>query len=73
MEILNSQNDIDTLWNLFIRKFLISFVDYNKKTNKPDEHLYKVELNKIFAYVINHGKKYLLKFLDEKYLDIFPF
>lgn len=62
-ELLNSQNDIDTLWNLFIRKFLISFVDYNKKTNKPDEHLYKVELNKIFAYVINHGKRYLLKFL----------
>jgi len=52
--ILN--NEIECLCNLFLKKFLISFVDYNKKLNKSSENVTTPEMAKIFEFTINKSK-----------------
>jgi hypothetical protein len=41
-ELYNSTNDIEILWSLFIKKYLISYVDHMKRMNKKDENLKQI-------------------------------
>jgi hypothetical protein len=53
------QTDIEPIWNLFVKKYLISFVDSNKKMKLADE-VYKPILIDIFMTVQTKGKFYLI-------------
>ncbi len=62
-ELFNSQNEIESLWLLFVKKFLISFVDYNKRMPGSYEEC-KGDIVQIFANVVMKGK---LKYIDIYY------
>jgi hypothetical protein len=59
-DLYTSTSEIETLWTLFIKKFIISFVDYKKKNPKLPETLYKPHLVNIFAHTIMKGKYFLI-------------
>jgi hypothetical protein len=56
-ELYNSPSDMELLWNLFVKKYLISFVDLTKKGSiKLSENIYKPVLVDLFNNVKQRGK-----------------
>jgi hypothetical protein len=56
-DLYTSPQDIEMLWNLFVKKYLISFVDFNKKAVvKLQDETYKPILIDIFMNVTQRGK-----------------
>ena len=58
-EITNSICEMENLWNLFVRKYLISYVDDVKKNNKTISKGASDEIKKIYDHVNNIVKNNL--------------
>lgn len=62
-DLFNSNEQIEPLWNLFIKKYLTAFVDY-AKTHKFVQFDYKLVLTDIFTFSINKSKVELINFIS---------
>lgn len=61
-ELTNSENDMDSLWNLFIRKYFISFVDFKRQnSSNPSAETESLNiLGKIIGYLKEKSKKRII-------------
>jgi hypothetical protein len=54
-EIKNTKKEIEDLWNLFIKKYLVSYVDEHKKKETENEEVTKI-IKKIYDLVKDIAK-----------------
>lgn len=54
-ELLNSSIDMDSLWSIFVKKYLTAYVDTSSKAKIRESETMNI-LNNIFPYIMKKGK-----------------
>ena len=60
-EIINSDVDMELIWSLFIRKFLISYVDSKKNLTISGENDPELVLKVLISYVKNQSNFFFIQ------------